>query len=219
MISTRGILCLLLAAAGTLSAQGAGAGKTGRRALMARADEIALARSAAPDSVSREARILVLTERGFEVAVPGASPVTCLVNRSWPGSVEPSCFDAEAAATILPVEVYRTEQRHRGVADAEIEREISDRLADGRFRLPRRPALQYMMSSGQRLISDDGRAVGKWQPHLMLFIPYITNAELGLPESFDMQAGHVSDSGKPWATLVIAVRGFVDPKPASSGGM
>lgn len=196
---------------GILSAQAAGSGKSGRRALMTRQEEIALARSAAPPSVSDSARVLVLTDRGYEVAIQGKNGVTCLVNRSWPESLEPECFDAEASVTVLPVELYRTEERHKGRPEEAIEREVSERLADGRFRLPRRPAMQYMMSSGQRLISDDGRKVGKWYPHLMLAIPYLTNADLGLPETVDVRAGMVSDSGKPWATLVIPVRSFIDP--------
>jgi len=194
-----------------LSAQGAGSGKSGRRSLLPRDQEIALARSAAPPSVSDSARILVLTDRGFEVAIPGTSPVTCLVNRSWPESLEPECFDAEASISVLPVELYRTEQRHLGRPEDVIEREVNDRLADGRFRLPRRPAMQYMMSSGQQLISDDGRKVGKWYPHLMLAMPYLTSRDLGLSDSVDIRVGMVADSGKPWATLVIPVRAFIDP--------
>jgi len=194
-----------------LSAQGAGSGKSGRRSLLPRDQEIALARSAAPPSVSDSARILVLTDRGFEVAIPGTSPVTCLVNRSWPESLEPECFDAEASISVLPVELYRTEQRHLGRPEDVIEREVNDRLADGRFRLPRRPAMQYMMSSGQQLISDDGRKVGKWYPHLMLAMPYLTSGDLGLSDSVDIRVGMVADSGKPWATLVIPVRAFIDP--------
>jgi len=195
----------------SLSAQAAGSGKSGRRGLLPRDQEIALARSAAPPSVSDSARILVLTDRGFEVAIPGTNPVTCLVNRSWPESLEPECFDAEASISVLPVELYRTEQRHLGRPEDVIEREVNDRLADGRFRLPRRPAMQYMMSSGQQLISDDGRKVGKWYPHLMLAMPYLTSAELGLSDSVDIRVGMVADSGKPWATLVIPVRAFIDP--------
>jgi hypothetical protein len=207
-------LILLLVTSMELSAQSAGAGKSGPRALLPRDQEIALARSAAPPGVSDSARILILTERGFEVAVPGSSPVTCIVNRSWPDSLEPSCFDAESTLSVLPVELYRTEQRQKGRSDEAIEREINDRLADGRFRLPRRPALQYMLSSAQQLISDEGRKVGKWYPHLMLAVPYLTNVDLGLPETMDMRVGMVSDAGKPWATLVIPVRSFVEPAAA-----
>lgn len=204
---------LMLMVTGTVALQGqaAGSGRSGKRALMPRDQEIALARSAAPPSVSDSAKVLVLTDAGYQTAVPGTSGVTCLVNRSWPESLEPECFDSEGSATVLVVELYRTEQRHLGRDDAAIEREISDRIADGRFRLPRRPALQYMMSSGQQLISDEGRKVGKWYPHLMLSVPYLSNADLGLPEQVDIRAGMVADSGKPWATLVIPVRAFIDP--------
>lgn len=123
-------MLLVVLATGALEGQAAGSGRSGRRALMPREQEIALARSAAPPSVSDSARVLVLTDGGYQVAVPGSSGVTCLVNRSWPESVEPECF--EGSATVLAVELYRTEQRHLGREDAAIEREI-------RFR--NRPAL------------------------------------------------------------------------------
>ena len=86
-----------------ISAQAAGAGQTGRRTLLARGTEIALARSGAPASVSAAARVLVLTDSGFVEAAPGTNGVTCLVNRSWIQSLEPECFDAEASATVLAV--------------------------------------------------------------------------------------------------------------------
>ena len=194
-------------------AQSARSGRAGRRALLPRATEIALARSAAPEAVSAGARVYVLTDGGFVVADSGTSGVACVVNRSWPESLEPHCYDAEGAATILPMELRRTELRHRGASEAAVEREIADGLASGRFRLPRRPALSYMMSAGQLLYDDDGRRVGAWRPHLMLFIPYVTNAELGLGASPDVRAGMVNDEGKPEANLMILVRDFV-PVPA-----
>jgi hypothetical protein len=45
--------------------------------------EISLARSAAPESVSRDAEILTFTRRGFETAVKGSNGFVCLVARSW----------------------------------------------------------------------------------------------------------------------------------------
>jgi len=194
-----------------LAAQAAGAGQSGRRALLPREREIALARSAAPPSVSADARVLVLTDSGFVEGAPGTNDVTCLVNRTWLNSLEPECFDAEAAATVMLAEIYRTEQYHRGRPTEDVTREVNERLGDGRLRLPRRPALVYMMSSGQQLIADDGRAVGSWRPHLMLSVPYLTNADLGLPDRPEMRAAFVSDPGKPWATLIIPLRDFVDP--------
>src|SRR6202789_2959103 len=45
--------------------------------------EIALARSAAPDSISKDADILVLGRRGYETAVKGQNGFVCVVERSW----------------------------------------------------------------------------------------------------------------------------------------
>jgi hypothetical protein len=72
-----------------------------------------------------------------------------------------------------------------------------------------------MMSSGQRLIGDDGRPAGKWQPHLMIYSPFLTNAQVGHHGQADLGAGLVVDSGKPTANLMVVVPKFVDPKPAT----
>src|SRR5260370_36145981 len=51
--------------------------------LMDRTAEIALARSAAPESISRDAEILVLGRHGFETAVKGKSGFVWYVESSW----------------------------------------------------------------------------------------------------------------------------------------
>src|SRR6202047_188774 len=45
--------------------------------------EIALARSAAPESISRDAEVLVLGRHGFETAAKGKNGFVCIVERSW----------------------------------------------------------------------------------------------------------------------------------------
>jgi hypothetical protein len=45
--------------------------------------EIALARSAAPESISRDATVLVLGRRGYETAVEGQNGFVCVVERGW----------------------------------------------------------------------------------------------------------------------------------------
>ncbi len=47
------------------------------------ASEIALARSAAPDSISRDAEVMVLGHHGYETAVEGKNGFVCIVERSW----------------------------------------------------------------------------------------------------------------------------------------
>src|SRR6202050_3099430 len=45
--------------------------------------EIALARTAAPESISRDAEVLVLGRQGYETAVKGKNGWVCVVERSW----------------------------------------------------------------------------------------------------------------------------------------
>src|SRR6202034_4328045 len=58
--------------------------------LMERKAEIAMARSAAPESVSRDADVMVLGRHGYETAVKGKNGFVCVVERGWMGP-----FDGE----------------------------------------------------------------------------------------------------------------------------
>src|ERR1700735_3959760 len=79
----------------------------------AKAFEIALARSAAPASISDGAEVLVLGPTGYTTAAKGGNGFVCLVERSWGKSTDdpefwnpkiraPHCLNAPAARTYLP---------------------------------------------------------------------------------------------------------------------
>ena len=206
------LLILVSVLPGPLSAQSRGAGKSGPRALLPRDREVALARSAGPPSVTASARVYVLTAAGYVVADSGSSGSSCYVSRSWPESLEPHCFDKEGAATILPMEMRRVELLSAGRSMEEVEREIADGIVSGRFRLPGKPATSYMMSCAQRLISDDGRAVGKWRSHLMIYFPYLTNESIGMATGPDLRAAVVVNPGTPEANIMIPVQDFITPE-------
>jgi len=53
--------------------------------LMERNAEILLARSAAPDSISSDATVLILGRQGDETAVRGKNGFVCMVERGWMG--------------------------------------------------------------------------------------------------------------------------------------
>jgi len=200
-----------------IAGQSKGAGQSGRRELLPRAEEIALARSAAPREVSKDATVWVLTDSAYVVAEQGTSGVACYVGRGWIESIEPHCFDAEGAATILPMEMRTVELRHRGLSKEAVERGIAAGLSSGRFRTPRRPVLSWMLSGAQRLVSDDGAPVGKWRPHLMIYYPYLTAAELGLGAVPDLKSAVLVDGGTPTSNLMIVTSDFVQPeRPASA---
>ena len=205
------LILMATVAGGQATAQSVAAGRTGPRSLLPRERVIALARTAAPAEVSRDATVMVFTEHGFEVAVKGTSGVICVVNRSHPGSLEPHCFDLEASATVLPMELRRTELLREGKSNEEIDREIAAGLLGGKYRLPRRPAMSYMMSSEQVLYNEEGKNVGKWQPHLMIFYPHLTSADLGLGGTPSTEAALVVDEGKAVSNIMIVVKDFAEP--------
>jgi hypothetical protein len=51
--------------------------------MMDRNAEIAMARSAAPEAISRDAKVMVLGRHGYETAIEGKNGVVCVVERSW----------------------------------------------------------------------------------------------------------------------------------------
>ena len=102
--------------------------------LMDRDAEIALARSAAPEVISRDADVLVLGRRGYETAVKGKNGFVCAVERAWMGPFEgdgadmfwnpkvrgPVCYNPLAARSLLPGTYKRTEMVLAGQSKAQI---------------------------------------------------------------------------------------------------
>jgi hypothetical protein len=201
------VLAVLAAVAGTTGAQSDTVSIAGRRPLLPRAREIALARSAAPPEISAQATVLVLTDTGYAIAERGTNDATCFVNRSQPESLEPHCFDREASATVMQVELRRGALRQQGRSAEEIERDIAEGIKSGRLALPRRPAMTYMMSSSQVLYSEKRARVGAWKPHIMLFIPYLQPADLGFGSKTPSDMA-VVDAGTPLANLMIVLPQF-----------
>ena len=210
---------LALAVTSTADGQAAQSTRAGRRALLPRETEIALARSAAPASVSDHASVLVLTDTGYVQAVAGESNVTCLVEHSWRDSIEPHCYDAEGTLTSLPAEARRLQLRQAGKSEDEVARTLASEIAAGTLRLPSRPVLSYMMSAGQVLYNDDGKRMGMRPSHLMIYYPNLTNDAMGLGTTPQGHVGMVMDSGKPGSNLMIIMTELLPvakSKPARS---
>jgi hypothetical protein len=148
-----------------------------RYRIASRSDEISLARSAAPASISAGAEVLVLGSRGYEIAAKGANGFVCFVERSWtagfdapefwnPKILGPNCFNAAAARTELPQILKRTQWVMAGVSREQMIAKTRAAFAAGEFAAPAPGALSYMLSK-RGYLSDDG--AGPWLPHLMFF--------------------------------------------------
>jgi hypothetical protein len=199
----------LLALPPVLAAQGATAGQSGRRELLPEAREVALARSAAPASISAAASVWVLTDSGYRLAAEGSNGVGCLVSRSWITALEPVCYDPEGTRSIMRMEMLRTEMLHAGRSVAEAEEAVSAAIREGAIPRPSRVAVSWMQSAAQQLVSDDGRPVGAWRPHLMLYSPGFTPADLGLSSGAAAGGITIVDGGSAKAMLLIVAGEFV----------
>ncbi len=93
--------------------------------------EIALARSAAPESISGDAEVLVLRRHGYETAIKGKNGFVCFVQRSWAAAPDdpefwnpklraPICINAPAARSFLPLINKKTEWVLAGRSKAQI---------------------------------------------------------------------------------------------------
>ena len=138
--------------------------------------EIALARSAAPASVSDDATVMVLGRQGYTTAVQGKNGFVCYVERSWakttdaadfwnPKMRSPNCFNAAAAASITPIYLMKTRLVLAGKSKAEIAEAIKAALDSGELAALTPGAMCYMMSKEQYL--NDG--VHNWHPHVMFY--------------------------------------------------
>jgi hypothetical protein len=144
-----------------------------------RDDEIAMARSAAPPSISAQASVMVLGTRGYELAATGTNGWVCLVERSWDAGFDdpvfwnpkvrgPDCYNPIAARTEVPRVLKRTEWVLAGLSKAQIMARTKAAISDGSFKAPERGALSYMLSK-RGYLGDD--ANGPWLPHLMFYVP------------------------------------------------
>jgi hypothetical protein len=154
--------------------------------MMLRADEIALAKSAAPASISDNATIMVLTARGYETAVTGSNGFVCFVERAWlaeftnpifwnPNVRGPDCLNPAAVRSVLPHDLERTRWALAGLSIPQMIERTKAELAAKTYVLPEPGAMSFMMSKEQKL----GAQGTHWHPHLMFFVATASDADMG----------------------------------------
>jgi hypothetical protein len=158
--------------------------------LMPREQEIAMARSAAPASISDTAELWLLTPQGYVLDAAGSNGFACLVERSWSASVDdpefwnphiraPICFNAAAARYLVPLLILKT----KAVIETRSKSTMAERVRHSleHDELPALPpgAMCFMMSRSG-FLADQG---GHWHPHLMFFEQHTTPAAWGANSS------------------------------------
>ena len=189
--------------------------------------EIALARSAAPEAIARDAKILVLGRHGYETAVEGKNGFVCVVERGWMSPFEgdlavnfwnpkirgPLCLNPPAARSVLPLTYKRTDMILAGKSKVQIIAAL--KAAYERKELPplEPGAMSYMMSK-QQYLTDEGDH--HWMAHLMFYTPLMDGAVWGadLPKSPVMLNPQFSGAPEPIDVFMVPAGRWSDGTPA-----
>jgi hypothetical protein len=184
-----------------------------------RSSEIALARSAAPESISRDAEVLVLGRQGYETAVKGTNGFVCIVERSWTAPLDnpnfwnpklrgPICLNAAAARSYLPRTIKKTDLILAGRTKAQMVETVKAAI-DKNELPPMEPGAMCYMLSKQGYLSDTD---GHWHPHLMFFVSQADPAAWGA----DLPGSPVISFNDTWehlTTFLVPVRRWSDGTP------
>ena len=185
-----------------------------------KSSEIALARTAAPPSISGDAEVMVLTRDGFTTAVKGSNGFMCLVERAWGASTDfpefwnpkvrsPICFNPAAARSFAPIFLMKTKLVLAGKSKAEILEATRSALDSKELPALEPGALAYMLSKQQYL--NDGAK--NWHPHVMFYVSGDAQKSSGgnLPGSPVIAA---SDPEERVTILMVLARQWSDGTPA-----
>lgn len=151
-----------------------------------RGAEIALARSAAPETISRDATILVLGRDGFETAVEGTNGFVCMVDRGWSGPFDwpelwnpkiraAACLNPQAVRSILPIAEMRARMVLAGSSTADIVTALEAAFESHRLPKLESGAMSYMMARSAYL-TDAGEHNGA---HVMFYTQVATSEDWG----------------------------------------
>jgi hypothetical protein len=180
-----------------------------------RAAEIALARSAAPASISTDAEVRVLGRHGFETAVQGRNGFVCIVGRSWTSAADadfwdprvrvPLCVNAPAAHSYLVRVTTETAWILAGRTKEQLSAAIA--ASAGKQELPpmEAGAMCYMMSK----LGYGGASAPHWPSHLMFFYSDVSLALWGANQKGSPVIG-VDDPTEHITQFVIPVRRWSD---------
>jgi hypothetical protein len=145
---------------------------------MDRDAEIAMARTAAPPSISRDAEILVLGQKNFETAVHGKNGFVCLVGRAFGGPLNnpefwnpknrsPICLNPPAVRSLMPYAMKETGMALAGASKAQIIDAIRTAVAKKELGAPESGSMSYMMSREAYLTDQGGHNLA----HVMFELP------------------------------------------------
>jgi hypothetical protein len=176
--------------------------------------EIQLALSTLPRVLRDSATVYVLNPaKGFEVARKGTNGFHAFVSRTgddsfsgtWPLTayrddiLYPISFDAAGAKENMRVFFDAAAEQAKGTPPNELKKLIQQRYASHYYKAPERAGVAYMMSPILRTYTnpDNEETVATTiVPHVMHFVPNVTNADIGGAKPAGAEMEHFKEHGE-----------------------
>jgi hypothetical protein len=186
--------------------------------------EIAMARSAAPKSISVDAEVLVLGRHGFETAIKGKNGFVCVVERSWTSTPDPDfwnpkvrtpiCYNAAAARSYLLRATKMTELILAGRTKAQADEIIVAAIDEKELPSMESGAISYMMSKQ----GYGGDSIEHWPPHVMFYYSHTDPATWGANLSGSPVLAS-NDTREQLTEFVVVVQRWSDGMPYREGSV
>ena len=155
--------------------------------------QIAEAVQAAPESLRDGAAVLGYNEAGELIQMrAGSNRLICLADNPADDRFEVDCYHA----SLEPYMARGRELRAEGVTGADVTRIRWDEIEAGDLSISRSPAALYVLTANSA--EEAGRR------RMVIYVPYATGEEVGLPTSPQGGSPWLMMPGKPTAHIMIS---------------
>lgn len=162
--------------------------------------QIAAAVQAAPEAMRDEAAVLGYDADGELVTLrEGANELICLADRPDDDRFHVACYHA----ALEPFMQRGRTLRAQGLSDAEVDSARQAEIEAGALTMPDHPASLYSLTGPSEAVDAETGEVSGASPLYVLYTPFATGEELGLPTRPTGDLPWLMDAGKPWAHVMV----------------
>ena len=154
--------------------------------------------------IGSAATMAISGPRFFGFVIGGSLPATLACNwlaTAW--DQNSGLRVATPVATVLEDVLLKARLRMGGASEDEIDRVVGLAWARGELTAPRRPGINYMLSQHNK-VPVDAKTVISYQPHVMFYVPYLSNIDLGA-NPMGSAPVFVVNEGQPNAYVIVPV--------------
>lgn len=163
-------------------------------------EQIAAAVTPAPDDMQEEATVLGYDASGELVTLrEGTNELICLADDPEDDRFHAACYHESLEPFMERGRALRAE----GVSGAEVNNMRQDEIESGELSMPDHPASLYSLTGAEDSFDPETGTVSDASPLYVVYTPFATGDQLGLPTRPTGDMPWLMDAGKPWAHIMI----------------